>query len=174
MFSFRAVYNLESGNVTIQGLSGEYYITLVRFKLSNDFKYSTISFMSYDRIERSSGILVRYIRYLGLNKDYEKLLGIAWENASSAGYSIGKVEGIEEGKLIGYGEGYDEGYDDGLVDGEVSELSVPEVITSYINGGVTLFKNIFGFEIFGINVSALIGGLTAVVVLAWVIRKLVR
>lgn len=90
------------------------------------------------------------------------------------GYNAGKADGEQVGYTSGYDVGFENGYKDGLLDSDTSQISVPEIITTYVNSGITLFRNIFGFEIFGINVAAFIGGLTAIVVLSWLIRKLVR
>lgn len=90
------------------------------------------------------------------------------------GYDDGYTEGREEGVIQGRDEGYNEGYADGKLDGEVSEIAVPNVISTIMNSTVTLFRNIFGFELFGINISALIGSIALVCVLAWLIRKLVK
>lgn len=176
VYSFRIAVFKESGTAYLQALSGGWYINLIRLDATDDAIYSRLAFGTFDKIDGViDGVVYgsarfNYIRYQDYNKAYETLGATIGREAYDSGYSDGEDFGLS----TGYSRGYDEGYDDGMLDGESSEIAVPEVISTVMNSTVTLFRNIFGFELFGINISALVGSIALVCVLAWLIRKLVK
>lgn len=176
VYSFRIAVFKESGTAYLQALSGGWYINLIRLDTLEESTYNRLAFGVYDKIDGNVGGTIygsarfNYIRYQDYNRAYETLGATIGREAYDRGYDDGEDYGLS----VGYARGYDEGYDDGLLDGESSEIAVPEVISTIMNSTVTLFRNIFGFELFGINISALIGSIALVCVLAWLIRKLVK
>lgn len=182
VYSFRIEVNQEKGTGELQILTGNWFTTVKTVRLYEDatstYNYNTLSFGTYDRIDgfstsnqKTYGVMrISYIRYQDYNESYERAYSEAWQKAYDEGYDFG----FSSGESVGHGAGYESGYKDGLLDGGVSEIDVPSVIDSVLNSTVTLFRNIFSFELFGINIAALIGSLTLIVVVAWIIRKAVR
>lgn len=176
VYSFRIAVNKESAQIELQALTDSYWETLktVNILESETFTLNSLAFGTYDRVDGYATdndtyygtTRISYIRYQDYNKVYEEISRASFDT----GYAEGKRNGIEEGKSVGF----DEGYREGKKDGEVSEIAIPEVISTIMNSTVTLFRNIFGFELFGINISALIGSIALICVLAWLIRKLVK
>lgn len=176
VYSFRIAVFKESDTAYLQVLSGGWYINLIRLDTLEESTYDRLAFGVYDKIDGNLGGTIygsarfNYIRYQDYNKAYETLGATLARDAYDTGYDDGKRDGFSEGKALGY----DKGYDDGKLDGESSEIAIPDVISTIMNSTVTLFRNIFSFELFGINISALIGSVALICVLAWLIRKLVK
>lgn len=176
VYSFRIAVTKESGVSYLQVLTGGWYVTVMRLEVTDEATYSRLAFGTFDKID---GVIdgttygsarFGYIRYQDYNELYETIGSTLASEAYDRGYDDGKRDGLSEGKTLGY----DKGYDDGKLDGESSEIAIPDVINAIMNSTVTLFRNIFSFDIFGINISALIGSIALICVLAWLIRKLVK
>lgn len=187
-FTFGSEYLVEIGDYTTVVGYMEYdyntgYITLFLYRSSTDsfvavdsyaceiYNYNC-TFQCYDRILNGSYPSARFMLSPAYYTLYDR--EYYYNQGYNEGYDDGYSEGREDGIIDGRDEGYDDGYADGLLDGERSEIAVPEVISTIMNSTVTLFRNIFGFELFGINISALIGSISLICVLAWLIRKLVK
>lgn len=180
VYSFRIMVIKESGTIELQALTNNWFTTIKSFKLADDADhvptYDRLAFGTYDKV---TGIvngalygsaLFKDIRYSDYDAVYETAYAKGLNFGSTTAYRDGKNDGLEEG----YWKGYAEGKTDGELDGSVSEINIPAIFDSFTGSAITLFRNIFGFEIFGINVSALIGSIALVSVFAWLIRKLVR
>ena len=169
---FRYVYDSDNQLLSLYMSTFKGYILLDEMFCLDPLDFTSIRIGMYDAVEPPSTNSIGSQVFL---KSWIVQGGgqLAFQ-AYNDGYSFGFSNGLTIGRNEGFSEGFQQGYEDGLLDGSPSEISVPGLISSYVNSGVTLFRNIFGFEIFGINFAGLIGGLTAVVVLSWLIRKLVR
>lgn len=73
----------------------------------------------------------------------------------------------------------DEWYDDRITPSFVEnnfnyELDIPSIITAIPNGARQIINNVFGFELFGINVAGLLSVLLIVAIVGFVIKKLIK
>lgn len=88
------------------------------------------------------------------------------------GYNAGKQEGYEVGTNEGFNNGYQEGYSAGFQEADNQDSVALTIFTGIINVGllpVNMFLNIFNFEVFGINIGALVSSFLtiAVVIIIW-------
>lgn len=120
--------------------------------------------------------------------------GEAYQNGYTDGYETGYSEGYTDGYETGYSDGFAEGsvtppeelesiYDDGYYDGYESGyvggqrdgsalLDIGGIISAIPTAAKGIINNVFGFELFGINVAGLLSALLVVGIIAFVVKWL--
>ena len=86
------------------------------------------------------------------------------------GYATGKSDGIIEGEKIGYNKGKA----DGIAIGETTSDSLRQGIFAIISAPIELISSVLNFELFGINLFALVTGLMTLCLAIWVIKKFIK
>ncbi len=107
-----------------------------------------------------------------------------------AGTTIGKNQGIAQGREEGFAagveqgnkEGYDIGYKEGKVDGfgegyaaglEVGELTFTGLITAVIDAPVSVFASMFNFEVLGVNLLNFLTSILSVMIVIAVVKVVI-
>ncbi len=97
------------------------------------------------------------------------------------GYEKGEANGIEKGKELGYQDGYTQGDNDGYTRGyeEASQklgdsaLNFNSTILNVLSYPVTLVRSFLDFDIFGINLFAVISSIISLSLAFWLIRRFI-
>ena len=103
------------------------------------------------------------------------------EEGKQQGIEEGKQQGIEEGKQQGYQDGYSQGENDGYSKGyqEASQqlgdsaLNFNSTILNVLSYPVNLIRSFLDFDIFGINLFAVISSIISLSLAFWLIRKFI-
>lgn len=95
------------------------------------------------------------------------------QNSYFEGYEEGKEDGLHDGYDLGYTEGFDDGYDLGFDDGLESNNSLVGMVGAIFTGPVTMFQQIFNFNVLGINFAEMLLGLVTLLVVIWLIKKFI-
>ncbi len=73
----------------------------------------------------------------------------------------------------GYNDGYRVGYDTGFEYGENSKNTLVGMVGAIFTGPVTMFQEIFNFNVLGINFAEMLLGLVTLLVVIWLIKKFI-
>lgn len=165
--------------IVTRGVTGWTIANNLKFVLDNGVKitiiYSDDTSDTYTSIVDDYAYIVnnsKYIREVQVNGTYGK----KWQYVLNGGsYSDGYSEGMEQGYNQGYSEGMEQGYNQGYNQGEsvggLENNGIKTLINTILSYPINMLKGALNFEIFGINVSAIVlFGLTLGLVL-FVIKK---
>lgn len=95
------------------------------------------------------------------------------EEGKQQGIEEGRQQGIEEGKQIGYNDGYSKGYQEASQDLGDSALNFNSTILNVLSYPVTLIRSFLDFDIFGINLFAVISSIISLSLAFWLIKKFI-
>lgn len=95
------------------------------------------------------------------------------------GYYHGSKDGYKEGlrdNSSSFNDGYKAGYDDGYIDGteDYEEGSLGFMVTSIVEAPINIFKDIFSFNVLGLNIAELVLSLVTVLVTVFIIKRFTR
>lgn len=90
---------------------------------------------------------------------------------ASVTVDIVTVYGSEDGYNEGWHAGYIEGYDAAQTDSEVLNSVIPEFVYAIFNAPIDILRDVFSFEIFGVNVAGVVMFVLTALVVLFVIRR---
>ena len=98
---------------------------------------------------------------------------LTYQDGYNLGYETGYSNGFTNGETSGYQNGYNTGYNTGLSDGlNMAQTSNFNSLFNAIADTPVLFmRSLFGFELFGMNVFAIIMSLITGLIVIYVIKK---
>ena len=115
---------------------------------------------------------------LGYNKGYDEgyILGINEGTANRESYWKERVPILEyEAREEGYNKGYAKAVNDLGADKVTAfEINIPAIITSIPTAAKSIINNVFGFEVFGINIAGLLSVAIIVGIVSFVIREMYK
>lgn len=95
----------------------------------------------------------------------------------NAGYNVGYTQGYNDGYNVGnsngYSQGYQEGYSEGFTEGSTQDETAVAIFSGMVNVGlipVNFFLSIFNFEVFGINISAMVSAFLTIAIIVIIVR----
>lgn len=81
--------------------------------------------------------------------------------------------GYEDGERVGFNQGYEEGRSIGYEEGANSSNTLVGMVGAIFTGPVTMFQQIFNFNVLGINFAEMLLGLVTLLVVIWLIKKFI-
>lgn len=93
-----------------------------------------------------------------------------YQSGYNTGYSDGYNNGNSRGYNLGYNTGYNVGYNDGT-NTDITTNGFKTMLNTIVSYPVNFLKTAFNFELFGINISALIMFILSCGIVIWVINK---
>ena len=150
--------------------------SITPFEFQKVFDFSRSSDINYQYIQQEdSSMYTIYTNANGKNATRFLLNGVPMDNDAWSKANTNYENGYWDGYNEGYDDGKDYGYVHGYADGQDNQMN-PEMFTIF-NGilnvamiPVNVFLGIFNFEVFGINISALVASLLSICILVVVIR----
>lgn len=109
----------------------------------------------------------RYYYFTGSFTDntfYEEGFEAGVEDGFNRGEQVGYENGYNAGNTIGYGNGYT----DGLAQG--GNYSFMGLIGAVIDAPVTAFTSLLNFNVFGVNILALVTGLLSIAIIVLIVK----
>lgn len=157
-------------------ISNSDFPSITPFEFQKVFDFSRSSDINYQYIQQEdSSMYTIYTNANGKNTTRFMLTGVPMDNDAWSKANTNYDNGWWDGYNEGFEEGKDAGYIDGYADGQDNQMN-PEMFTIF-NGilnvamiPVNVFLGIFNFEVFGINISAVVASLLSICILVVVIR----
>lgn len=81
--------------------------------------------------------------------------------------------GYEDGERVGFNQGYEEGRSIGYEEGANASNTLVGMVGAIFTGPVTMFEQIFNFNVLGINFAEMLLGLVTLLVVIWLIKKFI-
>lgn len=100
-------------------------------------------------------------------------VGGYFQSGYQQGYNEGMAEGETAGETTGYNSGYQDGYSAGYEEGFDTDDTALTIFTGIINVGllpVNFFLQILNFEVFGINIGAIVSATLTIAIVVIIIR----
>lgn len=189
-FDFKGITNHVS--FTISGTGSEYIARSIGFssQIFNDTSDPTLEYY----YNYSINLVTSFYQFadtvclLNFNKldywfDYgfERGYLAGYEEGYYTGITVGYNDGVRSGERSGYEKGYKEGeaygysvgYEQGSLYNSETGLTFRNLIFGLIDAPFKVFRESFNFEIFGVNISALILFVISGLLITWVIKKLI-
>ena len=96
-----------------------------------------------------------------------------FDDGETLGFEKGNQEGYQEGYTQGDNDGYLRGYNEGSKVSGGTALDFNNTILSVLSYPITLVKSFLDFDIFGINLFAVISSIISLSLAFWLIRKFI-
>lgn len=93
---------------------------------------------------------------------------IGYETGYSQGYSDGDTNGYKIGEIYGRSVGYEEGYNIGME----GNNSLYNMIMAIVDTPITIFKQIFDFNVLGVDLTQLVFSIVTLLVTIFFIKKI--
>lgn len=149
------VVSSSTNSSTFERISTNDYI-----EVRTDFYYKELS---YDGLYTTN-----YVNF-SINLD---LLGINYSLGYNAGYNDGYNSGILEGTASGKQSGYIQGYNAGYNVGSSGNNPLYGMVVAVVDAPINIFKDIFNFDILGINIAGVVFGIISLLIIIWLIKKM--
>lgn len=88
-------------------------------------------------------------------------------------YDLGFENGEIHGEIVGFANGNIAGYNRGFIAGEQNGNNLVNLVGAIFTGPVTMFQQIFNFNVLGINFAGMLLGLVTLLVVVWLIKKFI-
>lgn len=93
-----------------------------------------------------------------------------YNDGYSVGNSAGESSGYKKGYSVGDNAGYSRGYNAGVADS--NDYTFLGLMSSVVDAPIKAFTGLFNFEVFGINLSDFVLGVSTLCIIIFVVRKL--
>ncbi len=94
---------------------------------------------------------------------------ISTGNNDTISFDSGYSSGYQEGYNKGSEDGNKSGYDKGLADGDSSPLLT--LFNAVLNAPINIFRQVFNFDLFGVNIYGLCTSLLTFALIIWLIKR---
>lgn len=154
------------------------YVSAYSFKFTRyDLSYSDLDMMSLDTIRFVLFYDSTYINsvYLGGYYEYDfsaYLKVLALTDYYNYGYDVGYGYGFNAGEDFGYNNGYNTGYIEGLSTADQGTLT--DLILVVMDTPLRTFKQIWDFNILGVNIASAVLSLITLAVCIYVLKKVFK
>lgn len=93
-----------------------------------------------------------------------------YNDGYSVGNSAGESSGYKKGYSVGDNTGYSRGYNAGVADS--NDYTFLGLMSSVVDAPIKAFTGLFNFEVFGVNLSDFVLGVSTLCIIIFVVRKL--
>lgn len=93
-----------------------------------------------------------------------------YNDGYSVGNSAGESSGYKKGYSVGNNTGYSRGYNAGVADS--NDYTFLGLMSSVVDAPIKAFTGLFNFEVFGVNLSDFVLGVSTLCIIIFVVRKL--
>lgn len=93
-----------------------------------------------------------------------------YNDGYSVGNSAGESSGYKKGYSVGDNAGYSRGYNAGVADS--NDYTFLGLMSSVVDAPIKAFTGLFNFEVFGVNLSDFVFGVSTLCIIIFVVRKL--
>lgn len=100
---------------------------------------------------------------IGYNDGYSSGYSSGYDSGTGAGYNTGYAEGNKQGYSTGYNDGYEIGF------GQTNYLRT--TVFAIADTPIRVFKQIFDFNILGINIAGIVLSIMSLFVIIWLVKK---
>lgn len=160
-FTYLADYNTSTATTSVT-------VSTCRYKYFDaEGRYYQIELPYYSYPDNHAGIESNrtyfFLNDFDSNSYYQQGYGQGFNDGVAEGSDSGYASGYSAGRTVGYASGYNAGLD-------TADYSFFDLFGSVIDAPVTVFKDLFNFELLGVNLLSLFTGLLTLAVLIWIIK----